>query len=172
MRGILKTTIAGAALVLAAPGIVSGQPMGLAALTERAQTVHYRLVLQIGPEEKMYSKAEAARTHPTSGEVMVSGTMGGMPMAGGMAMDMRHLEVHVYDRASGKVVTSAQCGITVTNDATKKSVVLPMAVMYGIKEGPSDWHYGNNVSMPPGPYTIAVVVNGERTIFHVTIPKM
>jgi len=79
-----------------------------ASMVQKAQTAHYRLMLQIGPEEKMYSKAEVARLHPTSGEVMVSGAMGGMSMHGGMAMDMRHLEVHVYDRASGKVMTSAQ----------------------------------------------------------------
>jgi len=146
--------------------------MAPASLTKKAQTAHYRLVLQIGPEEKMYSKTEVAKMHPTSGEVMVSGTMGGMTMAGGMAMDMRHLEVHVYDRASGRVVRSARCRITVTDDATKKTVGVPVAVMYGIKEGPSDWHYGNNVSMPPGSYTVTMVVNGEQAVVHVTISKM
>jgi len=45
-------------------------------------------------------------------------------------------------------------------------------MMYGVKEGQADWHYGNNVSMPPGTYTVKVVVNGEQALFHVTIPKM
>lgn len=141
---------------------------------QEAQTTHYRFALQIGPKEPMYSKAEAAKTHPTSGEVMVSGRMTEMtmPMASGMAMDERHLEVSVTSRATGKTVTNARVRITVTDDSTKKAVAVPVAAMYGVKEGPSDWHYGNNVSMPPGTYTVEVVVNGERGTFHVTIPKM
>jgi hypothetical protein len=161
------------AVAAAVPGGAAAMPA--MPVTATAETAHYRLVLQIGPEEKMYSKAEAARTHPTSGEIMVSGTMAGMPgMAAGqgMAMDTRHLEVHVTTRATGKVVTTATCRITVTDDAAGKSQVVPIATMYGVKEGPSDWHYGNNVTMPPGRYTVTVVVNGERAAFHVTIPKL
>lgn len=138
-------------------------------ITQKGATSHFQLLLLIGPEEKMYSEAEAAKMHPSSGEVMVSGTMGSMPMSG-MAMDMRHLEVHVTDRVTAKVVTNTTCRITITNNTTKKSEAVPVAAMYGVKEGPSDWHFGNNVSMPPGSYTVTVVVNGEQAIFHLTIP--
>lgn len=143
-------------------------------ITQNGETAHYRVTLQIGPMEKMYSEADAAKMHPTSGEVMVGGAMamGGMNMTGSMAMDTRHLEVHVMDRATGKVVTTAKCQIMVTNEATKKSEMVPVAMMYGVKEGPSDWHYGNNVSMPPGSYTVAVTIYDESATFHVTIQKM
>lgn len=161
------------ALVLSLPS--PDRAAQMETITQKSQTAHYRLVLQIGPEEKMYSKAEAAKLHPTSGEVMASGTMGGMSMGGdqaGMAMDTRHLEVHVFSRTTGHVITDAKCSITVTSTAAQKSMAMPVAAMYGVVEGPADWHYGNNVSMPPGAYTIAVVVNGEHATFHVTIPKM
>lgn len=101
---------------------------------------------------------------------MSGGAMVGQ--TGAMAMDTRHLEVHVTSRTTGKVVTDAKCRITVTNEATKMSQTVPVATMYGVREGPADWHYGNNVSMPPGIYAVKVVVNGDHALFHVTIPKM
>jgi hypothetical protein len=162
------------AVVIALAGAAAGGAWAMPArpLSATAETAHYRLVLQIGSEETMYSKADAAKMHPTSGEVMVSDTMAGMgAMPQGMAMDMRHLEVHVADRATGGVVTDAACRITVTDDATGKSQVVPIVTMYGVREGVSDWHYGNNGPMPPGSYTVTVTVNGEQAVFHVTLPK-
>ncbi len=170
MRASLVTMVS---VLLAVPGATYAQmQMSSNVVSARAQTAHYRLMLQIGPQEKMYSKDDAAKMHPTSGEIMVGGTMAGGGMAmGGMASDTRHLEVHVYDKATEKVVAEAKCAITVTNDATKKSTIMDVAAMYGVKEGPSDWHYGNNVDMPAGAYTVTVVVNSEKAVFHVTILK-
>ena len=151
--------------------------MGDTPITQTGRTAHYRLMLQVGPMEAMYSKTDAAKIHPTAGEIMVGGAMamsgGAMTgQTGAMATDTRHLEVHVTSLATGKVVTDATCQIIVTNEATKTSRAVPIAMMYGVKEGQADWHYGNNVSMPPGTYTVKVVVNGEQALFHVTIPKM
>ncbi len=53
-------------------------------------------------------------------------------MTSAMAMDTRHLEVHVPSRATGKVVTMARCAITVINCATKKRMSIPVATMYGV----------------------------------------
>lgn len=108
--------------------------------------------------------------HPTSGEIMTGGSMGGMSMSGGMAMDTRHLKVHVFSRATKQVIKTARCGITVINRATGKRTKVPIATMYGIKEGPADWHYGNNVDAPAGVYDVLVAVNGEQATFHVTVP--
>jgi hypothetical protein len=156
--------------MLGAPMQAWAGPPGV--ITQKSQTAHYVLVLQIGPEEKMYSKAEAAKFHPASGEVMVSGAMAAMPMAG-MSMDTRHLELHVLSRVTRRVVTDARCRITVAGDATGmragKNDAVPIGMMYGVAAGPADWHYGNNVQMPAGSYTIAAVVNGEGVTFHVTV---
>jgi hypothetical protein len=134
-----------------------------------AQTAHYRLELLIGPTEKMYSPADVAVQHPTMGEVMVGGVMS----MTGMSMDMgdtRHLEVHVHSLDKGAVLTDANVAIVVTAANSKKAADVPIAKMYGIKDGPSDTHYGNNLSMPPGDYSIEVTVNGEKANFKFTIP--
>jgi len=143
----------------------------LALIRQQASTARCRLELQIGPTEKMFTPAEVAAKHPTEGEVMVSGKMS--MTTGGMSMEMgdtRHLEVHVYALADGKVVTNAHVAIALTDASSKKADEVAIAKMYGIKEGIPDTHYGNNVSLPPGTYSIAVTVNGEKAAFTVAIP--
>ncbi|HXP72729.1 MAG TPA: hypothetical protein VN823_01155 [Stellaceae bacterium] len=139
------------------------------------QTQHYRLVLQVGPSETMYTAAEAKAKHPISGEIMLSGKMaGGMPgmdhaMPGMMTMsDLRHVELHVSARDSGKPVTDARVSITLTGD-DKKRRALPIARMYGAVEGLDDLHYGNNMALASGAYTVDAAVNGESARFSVTV---
>jgi hypothetical protein len=145
----------------------------MAPLKQEAQTAHYRLELQIGPTEKMFSPQEVAAKHISDGEVMIGGGMSmGMDM-GGMNMDMgdtRHLEVHVYSLKTAAVVTNAKVKILVTDLAAKKTEDVTAAKMYGIKEGPPDTHYGNNVKLPAGNYQVEVRVNGEKADFTVAIP--
>lgn len=141
---------------------------GTSPIKSETKTAHYRLELQIGPTEKMVSPADVAAKHLTDGEVMVGGKMS---MGSSMDMaDTRHLEIHVYALDGGKVVTDAAVAIAVTNSDSKKVEDVPSAKMYGIKEGPSDTHFGNNVSMPPGPYSVGVSVNGEKAEFDVVVP--
>ena len=145
----------------------------MAPLTQEASTAHYRLELQIGPTEKMFTPAEAAAQHPTTGEVMLGDvSIVGMPMAM-MSMasgEIRHLEVHVISLDKGQIVTDAKVAIAVTGADSKKVEDVSVAKMYGVKEGPSDTHYGNNVSLHPGNYTVEITVNGEKAEFAVVIP--
>ena len=100
---------------------------------------------------------------------MVSGEMSMM----GMSMDMgdtRHLEVHVFTLDKGEIVADAKVAIAVTSTNPKKVEDVSVAKMYGVKEGRSDTHYGNDVSLPPGSYTVVVIVNGEKAEFTVAIP--
>ena len=159
------------ALLSALTGAVAAPALaiGMSPIKSQAQTTHYRLELQIGPTEKMFSAADVAAKHLTDGEVMVGGSMSTMGMSMDMA-DTRHLEIHVYSLDAGKLVTDANVAIAVTNSDTKKVEDVPPAKMYGIKEGPSDTHFGNNVSMPPGPYSVGVSVNGEKAEFNVVVP--
>jgi len=153
-------------------------------IRQETQTRHYRLVLLIGPNETVYTAAQARLERPRAGEVMLGGRIAGeiadvMPEAGGSARppaarsaspDLHHLELHVYSRATGKAVPEAHVTIAVT-DSDRKSRPMPVARMYGIDEGPEDLHYGNNVALPPGFYTIETAVNGERARFSVTVPE-
>lgn len=141
----------------------------MASPSQEQKTAHYLLDLKIGPAEQMFSTDDPAAHRPTTGEVMVDGdmSMAGMSMAVG---DERHLEVHVYTLDKGDVVTDAKVAITVTGPSSKTTEEVPVVKMYGVVEGPSDTHYGNNVSLPPGTYSIAVTVNGESAEFTVSVP--
>jgi len=147
-----------------------------APVTAESKTRHYRLSLQIGPTETMYSEAEAKTKHPTSGEIMLSGKMAaGMPgmshaMPGMTPMSgMRHVELHVYALDSGKTITDARVTITLIG-ADKRRHTVSIARMYGVTEGLDDLHYGNNLPLSTGLYTIETTVNGEAARFSVTIP--
>lgn len=140
-----------------------------AAVTETAMAGPYRLTLYVGPLEPMYTMTQVKEKHPKTGEVMVSGTMvmSGMGMAG--PAPNHHLEVHVYDGRSGKTITRATVSITIRDAMGKEIEVLPIATMYGINEGMSDFHYGNNVALKPGKYQVETQVNKTTTIFKVTL---
>jgi hypothetical protein len=139
-----------------------------------ALTPHYRVVLQIGPAEAMYTPAEARLRHPDAGEIMLGGRLSteigglGHEPAGGPIPDERHLELHVLSRATGKVVAEAHVTIAIAGPDKRWNSV-PVARMYGIEAGPDDLHYGNNMRLPPGAYSVRASVNGERAGFSVTL---
>ena len=141
-----------------------------------SQTRRYRLDLQAGPTETMYTLAEAKAKHPPSGEIMLSGKMAGeMPdmghtKAGMMSMsDVRHVELHVYDRDTGKPVSDARVAITLAG-ADRKRRAVPIARMYDVEEGLHDVHYGNNVALSAGTYTVDAAANGEHVRFSQKVP--
>ena len=95
-------------------------------------------------------------------------------MATGMGgADVRHLEVHICSRSTGKVVQNAQPTITVV-DHTSNDMAdhVSVAEMEGIDAGVADLHYGNNVTMPAmHRYTVTVTLNGEQAVFNFTRPS-
>lgn len=176
MRWMLAPLLAAIALPLLGMAAAEEAPIAL-----HKTTADYRLELDIGPPAHMYSPEQAARLKPTSGEIMVSGHMVAMTkgaMGGGGDMQSaspaspawRHLELHVWSKANGDVVKNAKVTIRVSDLGTGKTETLPISVMYGIDAGESDWHYGNNVMMPPGHWQVSTTVNGESASFDVTMP--
>jgi hypothetical protein len=151
----------GAALVVAVPASAAGS------IHVTRHTASYDLVLSVGPKETMYTTAEVAAKHPASGEVMLDGgmSMGGMSMGPGN----RHLEVQVESRKTGKLLTLVPA--VSLNDTTAMSGMamtdkIHVMAMYGIQEGRSDLHYGNNVSLTAGhTYRVVVAVKGEKASF-------
>lgn len=145
--------------------------MGMGGQTVTATKVagSYRITLKIGPLEQMYTQAQYKKMHPKHGEVMLRGTMamGGM----GMGKMNHHLEVHVLSRARGHVVDNAMVSITyeARSAMAMAPTKVPVSVMMGIGKGMSDVHYGNNVSMAAGTYTVMVRVNTTATSFMVKI---
>ncbi len=83
-----------------------------------------------------------------------------------------HLEVSVTDQKSGALITEQSVAIAVANVTTRQVTNIPIAKMYGLDAGVSETHFGNNVALAAGSYTIVVTVGGEAATFQVTIPTL
>ncbi len=126
-------------------------------ITYRVPDGPYALTLAIGPAEQMLTPAEAHRTHPHAGEVILDGAMPDTMPMGAM---QRHLELRALDRAMGMAVTNAHVTVSVQGSGAPMGTLTLMR-MYGVKEGMKDLHYGLNVSLPKGVYLVRVRVNGH-----------
>lgn len=138
-------------------------------LTETMMAGPYKLTLSIGPTEPMYTMAQVKKLHPRSGEIMVSGSMTMSAMGTHGAKPNHHLELHVYDGMSGKTMTKAVVTITVRDVMGKLLQRVPIATMYGIKEGMADFHFGNNVALASGKMEVVTQVNQTVATFKVTV---
>jgi predicted metal-binding membrane protein len=160
--------------LFAAAGLVSSETMAIGSMPApaashvayRAVAGPYALTLTIGPAETMLTPAEARRTHARTGEVMLDGAMASAMPMGGM---QRHLELRVVDRTMGMAVTGAHVTIRVLGPGAPRSV-LRLARMYGVKEGMKDLHYGANLNLERGVYTVRVRVSGHPATFRVRVP--
>ncbi len=166
--------------VLPATAGAAGKPlpmnMGMQEITIGPITAGaYRLTLVIAPMQHMYTQAQYNKTHPMSGEIMLSGTMVMGSMGMGMAMPNHHIELHVMDRRTMRVVTDAMVSITYQpvvrmGQMAIRPQQLPVATMIEIGEGMASYHYGNNVYFAPhGTYHIAVHVNNAHALFTVRL---
>jgi hypothetical protein len=152
----------GAALLLLVP------PASAATITRHANTKTYAFTLTVGPVEAMYTPAQVKAKHPTSGEVIVGGSMGGSGMS--MGTGNRHLEVHIRSRATGKVATGAIPTIGLHDKTAMSDMAMTVKVrvmaMEGVGEDTADLHYGNNVNLTVGhTYEVVVTVNREAATF-------
>ncbi len=165
---VLAVGLVPAMTAIAAPAAVT---MNNGCTGMAVKTKSYVFALTLGPFQQMYTPAQVKAKHFKTGEVMVSGQMMGMH---GSMSSQRHLEVHICSRSSGKVVTGAHPSITFADLTAKgKMEMVSVAAMYGIKEGPSDYHYGNNVSVTPGhTYEATVKLGGQTAAFKVKASKM
>jgi len=150
-------------------------------LTDTTHTDSFIMVVNAGDPVPMYSKKEAEAEHPKTGEVMLGGSMSSGDMDQDMDMgsmssmempDQRHLTVRICSTDTDDVITDASPVISIT-DLTEggEAMDVPVAVMKGVKAGPEDIHFGNDVSMPSGHrYEVAVGLNGETGTVILTRP--
>ncbi len=168
----------------------------MAATMHTQMTPSYTVELDIGPAAEMLTPDQAMTMG--IGEVMVSMPDMGMSMpsaaqpssqsgmsTGGDAMSMmpmmattdggqpvnHHLEVHVLDNASGAPDATVDPQITITSESNGQShTVDDVAAMYDEQMGMGDLHYGNNIYLADGTYTIAVTIGSETATFqHVPV---
>jgi hypothetical protein len=131
----------------------------------------YRVELHVLPAEPFFSKQEVADKHVTEGMEIEGGAAPVAPDAA--SHPNHHLIVHVFDKRTGKAVTDATVTLSfVALDGKGNPAGTPndvaVVVMQAIGKGPASTHYGNNVTMPAGPYNVTVTVNGQKAVFAVT----
>jgi hypothetical protein len=136
----------------------------------------YVMVSIAGPNEAMYTVAKARKLHPKTGEIMVSGQMmgrGGSSMSMGSTSVMRHIEVHICSKATGKAVVGAHPAMNL-RDLSRGSMlaIVRVAEMQGLNRDPADTHYGNNLTVIPGHrYQLQTTINGQTGMFQFVAPK-
>jgi len=161
MRVCIQVVVASLILVMSAGGAWPQEGL------QRDQiTAHYKVSLEIGNVVTMLMPDQAAGAK--EGEVMVH--MPGTRMVTDMTDQGKpvnhHLEVHIYEKSDGARVTKIIPRVAITNQGTGKSRSLTsMAPMYDVKEGEKDLHFGSNLYLPEGKYTVAVTVGNEKAIF-------
>ena len=137
-------------------------------IIRNATTADYKLELWIGPPANMLMMCQVTGS-AASGEVMVAGQMSPMSMTG----NTYHLELHVYNVKTGatEVVPIDSVGITVTSPSGMKTNI-PNSEMFDISQGPTDFHYGNNLQLAAGNYTVDTNVGIEKASFNFPISAM
>ncbi len=136
--------------------------------TQQTQTTaHYKITLTFGTTATMLTPDQAAGAK--AGEVMIP--MAGMAMPAMSTTDQgqpinHHLEIAVADKTSGAVITNQMPAITLKNNTTSATRTFDAAMaMYDVQVGRDDIHFGGNLYLPDGIYTISAVVNGETATF-------
>ena len=154
--------------LIALVALLSATAAPAATITRHAETKTYKLTFDVGPLETMYTRAQVKTMHPKTGEVMVGSSMSGSGMS--MGKGTRHLEVHVYSRATGKVLTNIVPRIGIRDKTAMSSmnmtVKVPAIAMEGVGQGTADLHYGNNVPLTAGHiYEVVVTVDKQAATF-------
>lgn len=134
-------------------------------------TPHHKFVLEIGPVVAMLTPREALKAQ--RGELMLSLNVRldeEAPPMMAVADDgqpVNHqLDVRIYDRITGDVILEPVPRITICNEATGEVRRLaPVVAMQDLRLGPRDYHFGNNVYLPDGRYTVTVVLGDETAVF-------
>lgn len=148
-----------------------GATENITAIEQDATTTSYKLHLHLGAPEQMTRLAEAKAKGVKSGKLVVkTGVTAAMMSGSANATPNRHLAVIVSDIKSGTVITDKAVRIDLTNDATSEVMPVPVATMYGAAEGPGNTHFGNNIALAPGNYTVKVLVGGEPSEFKLKNP--
>jgi len=150
------------AATIAAPALAMNMGTGV---TMTKVSGPYKIELQLLPAEPFFTKAQYDKEHPKDGMLVVGGAAPVQPDA--QSHPNHHLIVHVFDNATGKALTDAKVSIRYAEGSAAPQSV-PIVEMQAIGKGPQSTHYGNNLTLPDGTYTVTVTVNGTVTTFAVT----
>lgn len=124
-------------------------------------TDKYLIVLDILAPEQMYTEADVTKAHPGAGELVVNGKA--TPTTG---VNLRHMEVHVYDRATGAVVMGEHPKLTLSDYTDDVTYAIDATEMRDIVIGAIDDHYGSNSPVAVGhEFSLHFELNGDTADF-------
>jgi len=131
-----------------------------------------RIELHVLPAEPFFTASEAAAKKAKSGMLIISGAEP-LSLEANTHPD-HHLVVHIFDAKTNKAITDAKVSMNFQQLDAKRKLVgtptnVPIVVMQAIGKGVESTHYGNNVVMPAGSYSVSVVVNNKQTDFQVML---
>jgi hypothetical protein len=164
MRHSVKTAF------LVAVAIMS--PIHAQNVMKTAKVNDMKVELHVFPAEPFFTADQVTAQHVTAGMLIMSGAE---PLAPDAASHPNHhLVVHIFESKSGKAVTNAKVSIRFQSlDPAGKPagtpVVVPIVNMQAIGKGAQSTHYGNNVAMPAGSYTIGATVNGRKVDYRIVV---
>ena len=153
-RTVVIAVLSGGMILLALPPKLIVAQMGPPAEFEErtSQTASYRIKIRTGPKVTMAMSIMTAVDQ-------------GKPVN-------RHLEVHVFNRSSGAEVKDPAPAVRVTDQATGASRRLTnLAACRVAKHRETEPHFGDNVYLPDGRYTITVDVGKETAVFKDVVLK-
>ena len=127
-----------------------------------------KIALHVMAAEPFYTKKEVKEKKITEGMLIIGGAKP-VSLNAQPAPD-HHLVVHIYNAKTGKAITHAKVLMSYQQDSMNKMNV-PVVIMQEIGEGTESTHYGNNVSMGPGSYTVMVTVNGKKFDFMIRLTE-
>ena len=131
-----------------------------------------RIELHILPAEPFFTSEAVLDKIVDSGMLIISGAEPVSPEA--MPRPNRHLVVHIFDANTGKAITGAKVSMSFQKldnkgDPIGRAENVPVVNMQVVGKGLESTHYGNNVMMQSGSYSVKVIAEGKNVDFHVTI---
>ena len=150
------------ALTLGTAGRAQAQPGDRVEQTQ--VTTSYQVRLEIGPASPMGVVETAAGAPMVAVMLPHTGAAFGEAADQGLPVN-HHLEIYLADAETGQILTELGPTVEIVNLATGEQRELTSVPMYEADEGLGDWHYGNNVYLPAGRYTVTADVAGERAVF-------
>lgn len=170
----MKTCLSGLVSCIVAISAVGGASAAGAhasVATQQKVVAGYRLMLEVGPVQKMGEMAEMGGAMTVGGKPATC-RMPGKAVTGGMPRNAktcnRHISVHVFDARTNKIQIKAHVTITMLDTKKHVTISVPIMMMMG-SAGLRDFQYGKNVAAAPGAYTVSVKVNSAHTTFAVTL---
>lgn len=125
--------------------------------TRLVMTPSYLIVVNVLPGEPMFTQDEIDAQHPLEGELIITGE------GVGLTETSRHVEAHVYSRATGIPLHGVVVTLAVSDRTSATRAQIAPTVMMDFLIGRRDIHFGNNVSLPGNiDLSVHITVDGEE----------